>query len=85
MKKCMLGYPDEKYNKQGSCCCNCINNKKVMNHPWNEDQFKGSVVTQATTSVGNNLYVCPATRSGEVILLTKQHGMCEMCGCKSVN
>ncbi len=59
----------------GSCCCNCTNQLKLMKHPWNKDFGKGSISEQCG-------WVCTvrfdAGDSNEAIYFDKEHGMCEM-------
>ena len=37
-EKCEHGWYD------GSCCCNCIHQLKLMKHPWNKEFGKGSIM-----------------------------------------
>jgi hypothetical protein len=69
-KKCEHGWHD------GSCCCNCIHQLKLMKHPWNKEFGKGSIME----SCG---WVCTQTfedgsNRGMGIYFDFEHGMCEM-------
>jgi hypothetical protein len=60
----------------GSCCCNCIHNLKLMKHPWNTSSLgKGSI----TEHMG---FICTATfedgsSEGEATFFEFEHGSCE--------
>jgi len=69
-KNCKKGWHD------GSCCCNCQNQRKLMCHPWNKEFGKGSIME----SCG---WVClfpldDGSSKGEVIFFDREHGMCEL-------
>jgi len=60
--------------KDGSCCCNCKNQLKLMKHPWNNDFGKGLISEQCG-------WVCTGkfdATSTDAIYFDKEHGMCEM-------
>lgn len=63
--------------KDGSCCCNCINQLKLNRHPLNETIGNGSIMD----TFG---YVCLAPEFQEKkekrfgIFFEKEHGFCEM-------
>jgi hypothetical protein len=67
--KCDKGWHD------GSCCCNCKNQLKLMCHPWNKEFGKGSISEQCG-------WVCTvrfdADDKNEAIFFDKEHGMCKM-------
>lgn len=68
---CELGWKD------GSCCCNCVNQAPLLKHPWNNDIGKGP----ASETMG---WVCAIHDPDEdkdgphVTFMDRRHGMCEM-------
>ena len=69
INKCRFGWHD------GSCCCNCKNQFKLMKHPTNKEFGKGSILEQCG-------WVCTvkfdSNEDREVIFFDNKHGMCEM-------
>lgn len=70
--KCEYGWHD------GSCCCNCEHQKKLMSHPWNKRFGKGSMSQQCG-------WICDVFVGSEessdnqvAIFYDKEHGMCEL-------
>lgn len=62
----------------GTCCCNCANQRKLMSHPWNQKFGKG-----ACTEVCG--WVCiiqdePELEIDEPVyqFFDKEHGFCEL-------
>lgn len=60
----------------GSCCCNCKHQKKLMCHPWNKGFGEGSISKQCG-------WVCDVmyedeSNKGEYIFYSFEHGMCEL-------
>lgn len=70
---CQYGWHD------GSCCCNCINQKKLMKHPMNRVLGKGNISDQMG-------YVCVVeledneSNKGNAVFhdYLNEHGMCEL-------
>jgi hypothetical protein len=62
----------QKEHWMGMCCCNCTNFKKVMKHPMNKGESKGSI----SEKFGN---VCTYDEDGsmEFVFSDREHGMCE--------
>ena len=83
MKPCMKGWNDEQYNQEGRCCCNCINQRKLVKHPWNEGIFKGSIMDQVADEQGSPIWICVTLR--EVMSMNREHGMCEMHDFKEIS
>ena len=61
MKNCDKGF-------EGMCCCNCIHQVKIMKHPLNKGEAKGSILD----TFG---YGCNAL--GDILFNDRGHGMCE--------
>jgi len=72
--------------KCDECCCNCVNQLKIMCHPtngekkefgWLEDRFKfgkGPINKQ----LGWGCKVIKFDDSSKVVFFDREHGMCEM-------
>ena len=70
---CLKGWHDEEHNKDGCCCCNCVHQKPINGHPWNQALL---VKTRITEIVG---WGCqPPDLSPMITFFQNPHGMCEM-------
>ncbi|MCP4100534.1 MAG: hypothetical protein GY750_03785 [Lentisphaerae bacterium] len=59
---------------KGSCCCNCKHLTRVMKHPLNKGEAKGSILTVFGYACGS-----PSEQETKsVIFFDSEHGMCEM-------
>lgn len=68
---CELGWKD------GSCCCNCVNQAPVQKHPWNVGEGKGS----CSERMGWACIINDPDDNEDgphVTFSSRQHGMCEM-------
>ena len=66
---------NKEYN--GACCCNCIHQRKLTKHPWNDaTMFRGSISEQVVDGKGNLIYVCTVLESA--MSFDRQHSLCEM-------
>lgn len=75
MNPCMKGWNELQYNSEGRCCCNCVYQRPLVKHPWNEGIFKGSIMTQVIDEDNNPIWVCLAM---EAMSMNREHSMCEM-------
>jgi hypothetical protein len=72
MNKCFQVRAEE-HNPQGRCCCNCVNQKRIVGHPWNKEFF---VRTPVNSTIG---YGCTASELDDTIIFFEtQHGQCEL-------
>lgn len=62
----------------GSCCCNCEHQKKLMCHPWNKGFGEGEITKRCG-------WVCDVFTDKEldpkgdwVMFSDRKHGMCEL-------
>lgn len=70
---CLKGWADKERNKDGCCCCNCVHQKPINGHPWNQALL---VKTPCAAIVG---WGCqPPDLSPMITFFQSPHGMCEM-------
>lgn len=77
MKPCIKGWDDSEHNAEGRCCCNCIYQRPLAKHPWNDGVFKGSCSEQVETPEGDLMWVC-LVNTDEAMSMSREHSMCEM-------
>ncbi len=70
---CLKGWASSEHNKDGCCCCNCIYQKPINGHPWNQALL---VKTRISHVVG---WGCnPPDLAPNITFFESSHGMCEM-------
>jgi len=75
---------------RGDCCCNCKNLLKIVKHPWNKGEAKGSinetygygcaVFSMSTVNVDllHQSVENPNETSRSIVFFENSHGFCEM-------
>lgn len=62
------------YGHLGDCCCNCVNQIKIMNHPSNKIG-NGSILSQFGWAC--KAYIDGQESVNQAIFMDRKHGMCE--------
>lgn len=69
---CLKGWGDKEHNRDGCCCCNCIYQRPINSHPWNQ-----KVLTRGPMSNVIGWACASEDLHPNVTFFDNPHGMCE--------